>query len=744
MNSLEPSNPLSQQPPAIGSADSNPLSPLPKKKPVPPIPTGRGKGDSPEVARATDQTAESALSSMQGDQVRPTNPPRAKPPKVLGRSELLALKLWASVSPVGKQKYEDYVNKHLDYRRQVSTEHAKELLAKPAYVPDVNKAGLYLKIDIALPADVKRTPFVAHTAAAERAFTEGAPLYQEVPEKDVSDIGTLKPYGFDADSGQVKEGVIVPTSHWLGNPVEVEHNHMMNFYIIRPTGEKTAVIRSAKIDTKQKADELVAQLKRLCDEIRQETGDGNYQLRVVSEQLNSFDFGRESQMIEDQHTWLADANAELRREGYGELVHISTPTNVWYFLTQKVRKLGIFGKLLEKHAFNGEMRSKELNLDSWGTYVKWTNEKIQVNSLTIGCAQLKAADGRTVQGIVDEYQRAAAFNSQQVAELQGKVENLLAERQRHTDKLPALKAELQKARQQAPSETWQAEVAAATKALDEAKAARRALRQDIKSTRVQLREKLVQQHQQLTHLENQLQAVYDHNQKGDPALLKELESFRKPAYLMCQLLGSQLDIPTASSWSAQRPVKSSRHREILLLQAVHDELGVTSAGNCKSGLDRTGMWHAAVLALKQLRKSAGVDTFKMTDEWDTATRAMNVKIDVMGPELFAEWLMEEGDETGDPAEKQLYREIVEFRKMVLDNLMTIGLPMTERSTGLQGFKWSPGGIGENMMPLNFLPSHAIVEEKLVPLVKYGKHGQVRGLTSEGVRVLAKFEDMRAS
>jgi hypothetical protein len=76
--------------------------------------------------------------------------------------------------------------------------------------------------------------------------------------------------------------------------------------------------------------------------------------------------------------------------------------------------------------------------------------------------------------------------------------------------------------------------------------------------------------------------------------------------------------------------------------------------------------------------------------------------------------------------------------------MKIGLPITERSSGLQGFKWAPGGYKENKMPLNFLPSHTKVDGKIVPLVRYGKKGQVKGMTPEGSQILAKFQGLRGS
>jgi hypothetical protein len=280
-------------------------------------------------------------------------------------------------SEKGKVEYENYVHSHLDYRSAVSERQTNHINAQPLYHPSLNHAGSYLSIDpeARVSASQLERPFTEHEFAARSAKNKDH-FYAEVKDVDIEGVGVLTGYGFD-DLGQPQPGYVVPTSYWIGGAETKDQNHLMNVYVIRPDGEP-AVIRSSKIDSKEKADEFVNLLILIRDQIRVETGNPDYQLRVTSEQLNSFDLERETSMIKDQHRWLAYANQKMEREGVGELLHLNLPANTFYFISSKLRKSGVAGKVFEKNVFNGEIRSKNQNLDGWGTYLRWVNQDLQV------------------------------------------------------------------------------------------------------------------------------------------------------------------------------------------------------------------------------------------------------------------------------------------------------------------------------------------------------------------------------
>jgi hypothetical protein len=82
--------------------------------------------------------------------------------------------------------------------------------------------------------------------------------------------------------------------------------------------------------------------------------------------------------------------------------------------------------------------------------------------------------------------------------------------------------------------------------------------------------------------------------------------------------------------------------------------------------------------------------------------------------------------------------------MVLQNLLAVGIPITQISTGVVGFKWNTGFV-ENLLPLNFIPSHVKLEDgTVVRLVNSGSDGSVKGITTTGRRLLTKFQNSRGS
>lgn len=192
--------------------------------------------------------------------------------------------------------------------------------------------------------------------------------------------------------------------------------------------------------------------------------------------------------------------------------------------------------------------------------------------------------------------------------------------------------------------------------------------------------------------------------------------------LMRQVLDAQLEITGK---------RISRGKEGMLIQLLNERLGVHSAMNCKSGLDRTGLWHAVTLALASFVEC---DPFLLVDNWDETTALFNkMNCGLIGISSIS---------------KEMHKQMIFvelFRESVFQNLLSVGLPITQTSTGFMGFKWN-SGFQENLLPLNFLPAFVEVEGEAAPvrLVNYDKNGEVLGITEWGRSLLTKFQDSRGT
>ena len=90
------------------------------------------------------------------------------------------------------------------------------------------------------------------------------------------------------------------------------------------------------------------------------------------------------------------------------------------------------------------------------------------------------------------------------------------------------------------------------------------------------------------------------------------------------------------------------------------------------------------------------EVFNMVDKWEHTTKLMNSLVHKDGQEGFNNWLKTASrsfNASTRKAENRLKEEmryVVEFRKLVLDQLIRVGIPVTLASTGLPGLKWNSG------------------------------------------------------
>lgn len=535
---------------------------------------------------------------------------------------------------------------------------------------------------------------------------------------------------------------VTPTSAIHGDAEDAKNLH--NIYTLQVNGKTYGVIRSGVINTELRANEFSDVLRKMWAEIKENNPDlQQKKMRVVSHQLNSFE--GEKDLINHQHRWLAQAGQNLKKAGI-QLAHINTPSNAMYskttskykwmeklinmtifvgisikpaFKTLKsaLRSLGylVVGKLkpIKVHTatYRSEQASRRQNLDSMGTYLEWIHEGLP-------------------KDMKDEFPH---FSSQGVSDL---------------------------------LEKCNAKLATATGA------DRKQLKQDRDFLRAEMKKKLKADYDLLTYLDEKY-SIPDTKTKETITLMK-------------MFLGSQLDLPKK---------RLDRGHELMVIQLLHARLGITSAINCKSGLDRTGFLHAVKMSLEELEtEGPSKAVFDLVVNWNSHTDEANLhkgkilsvmkstgnaekelEMSHMGEDLIKSLEDGEAGQSNTEFRKMAFgglpqqaqelakttlhldaqrEEVERFRRMVLKNLLEIGLPITVVSTGIPGFKWHAedvklwkinlGPILANPIPLNFLPSSIVVDGRVVNILRYAKNGRIEGLTEEGILLLSKGSQYRGT
>lgn len=631
----------------------------------------------------------------------------------------------------GKEGHRDFFD-YLDFAGQGSDLETSIDLAK--YLVNINEELFLDEKDLEKKYEAKE---LVAQKASELSFHTG------IEDVHVGHVGTMFPVRFENQDGVSEpvliRGEVTPTSFLIGKKDDVETDHLMNTYCIVVEGDgERAIIRSGKIDTEQRANDFFALLKEVREELIKKTGNESLQLRVCSHQLNGFEV--EAPIIKAQHQQIARINSLMQKEGIGEIVHLNSPTNRFYNLTKAVRQVPVAGKLIEKYLLIGEKKSKEQNLEGLGTYLNWLNDSIksekrlptfELEEITTNVKEIH----RLVQLIPSPHEKKHL--AKQISNHQTAISRLrklkmqkLTNPKSVLESVPELNDKLRRAE------------ANLHKLQDSSKA-----EEQIKAKRASLRAALGDQYKHLEGIEGALRESYakfetvrwtdqSEPELRDPELVVIEEDLRKVS-LMRKVLGSQLDLE-------KHP--TSRGQEELNMQDLDDALNVVSGVNCKSGLDRTGLFHSLMLAGVKRRNRLGQErAYALSDTWDKTTQKINLAIAQAKPgEDPMESLLGEGSQLT-PAEKLEVCDVIEYRKMVLSNLIRVGIPITQVSTGLIGMKWN-SGLKENLIPLNFLPPFVEVgkDRKIVQLVKFGPDGDITGLTVAGQQLLIKLSAFRGS
>ena len=328
---------------------------------------------------------------------------------------------------------------------------------------------------------------------------------------------------------------MTPTSAILGSEDASVKSHLTNIYSIKVEGKDYAVIRTGVINTMQRADELI----KLLTDTHAAISIGpppktNFQMRILSQQLNSHENEGEKEMIESQHALIAYVDEKLQAKKVGEIMHINTPSNRWYTATTREYggwlrhfPFGILGK--------GEQLSKEQNIDSWSTMVRWVAADLGLKDVP-SCS----SESIKVQQRIQEKLARVAILETEIHKIDAELEN---------PQLPNKEQLLSK------------------KQIIESNIKRHVLK--IADARVYLRAQLANDYQYFAN-QSTLRTLVEPRELTD-----EDKKALQMASLMCQILGSQLGLPGK---------QLDRGKEGMAIQLLSGMLGVTSAMNCKSGL----------------------------------------------------------------------------------------------------------------------------------------------------------------
>ncbi len=170
---------------------------------------------------------------------------------------------------------------------------------------------------------------------------------------------------------------------------------------------------------------------------------------------------------------------------------------------------------------------------------------------------------------------------------------------------------------------------------------------------------------------------------------------------------------------------------------MDEQLGITTQTNCKSSCDRTAVARALTECLAGLRSTTHPELPATPQEkrefimnFEEGVRRMDAAFRGSGYKTMNEFLHSIHSSPE-------FRAIYGFQTAMFAQLMAVGMPITGRSTGLEGYKWHHdlNSANKNYHPLPYIPAE-IFDEKTGEFVKVltaDSRGK-RNMTYEGICV----------
>lgn len=242
------------------------------------------------------------------------------------------------------------------------------------------------------------------------------------------------------------------------------------------------------------------------------------------------------------------------------------------------------------------------------------------------------------------------------------------------------------------------------------------------------------------------------------AITRSLQTYASkdapPLHLMTAVLSNQLQI-TNDAFPSLSPTQ-----EAIVQLLLDSALGAISEINCKSGLDRTGILRALHAALQQtFTTSEGafdyIGAYNFIVDWSVQVDALDSAIEIsksrsVNPKQFdfGSWI------EGADHHRQC---VARFQAAVWEQLCSISLPITARSTGLCGLKWHfqkksisaklldfCGLSDKNFHPLPYLPMYGFDQKsgRWFQIIKIVNNE--RKMTKKGISILMGLSGHRQS
>lgn len=243
--------------------------------------------------------------------------------------------------------------------------------------------------------------------------------------------------------------------------------------------------------------------------------------------------------------------------------------------------------------------------------------------------------------------------------------------------------------------------------------------------------KVKEDQKEIKRLEAEIEAEL---QKLAPELYTQSENVKdKELKAKFSIASSVLAMQLGKAGKPNHPPKLSPAEELAYQLLFDHVLGAATEINCKSGLDRTGFARALQNVIEQrLHTQPLSDVLKFFVNFKLRVKQMDLAY-LRSRDTY-EWLKE-------------YAEELKFQQDILAELLGVAMPITGRSTGLEGLKWhhdkkSMNPFEKNPHPLPFLPIYVINHDgNPVEIIKFDTQCK-REFTPEGNALLMRLSTRR--
>lgn len=464
--------------------------------------------------------------------------------------------------------------------------------------------------------------------------------------------------------------------HGINISLEPFLNELANGWSVStPSG---VIIRTGIVDTPSKAQQLfqAAQQLHLAWKNRNPSIKMPFRMSVCMLCMQSDEWA----LITNQNilmTWL-----QFQQSVPDQCIMLSIPTEHFYLPKNKPPESEFFLKAIAK-------LPALLNSGAWETYCRWINEEIEVILQNI---PLESMDSYTLEAYLKNFNHE--ISSELLRNLERDIQNVLL-------KMGAIHQMIEFPFKETDT------------TID--------LEKRLIKARSEVRRLLKFQYDTLCQIEHIIPIIEDSHPSFLPLKYK--------VTLFRALIENQLDIPdvTPPSWTQM----------LMLLQLLHEELGVLTVINCDTGLDRTSMAFAVMLSTSLIKQHFPKE--KIMDaalHWIQTVLEVNKKIARLSREQLDSWLYSLSTNEEEAALKQRAGLVIKFRDIFLGILENLCIPLTKSAGKVQDLIWLNSQKVSNKELLYLLPIEGEVtgmdgRRSKTKIVNLDENGTPTDLTNAG-------------